>query len=328
MKEQILRELAVEYESQRAANRDEEQRRLAEASALDPMIGALTERRLELFLQRVRAAFDSPERAMEISKELGRELAAISSELRKRLKAVGLPEDRLQPVYRCAVCRDQGYIGEPIREMCDCLKQRVYQRLCRDDNLGVQTDENFAAWNEMVFDPTPTEQLPQGQRAEMLRHRAACESYADSFPQTEKPNLLFLGPSGVGKTYMLNCVAQRVLERGYTPWKLTASQMMAILRDAYFDRGDPERARLLRESPLLMIDDLGTEPMQENLTVTQLFSLLNERGARRQHTIVSTNLTPKELALRYTERVFSRLFDKRLTRVLQFRGADARMLRA
>ncbi|GHU66319.1 DNA replication protein DnaC [Clostridia bacterium] len=328
MKEQILRELSAEYETQRATNRDEQYRRLTQASSLDPTIGELTSRRVELFHQQVRAAFDSPDRAMDISKELTHELSRIAIELRQRLKAVGLSEDHLQPVYRCSVCRDQGYVGEPIREMCECLKQRVYQRLCRDDSLGIHPEENFTVWDERVYDDTPTDKQPLGQRSEMIKHRTVCESYADSFPNNDKPNLLFCGPPGVGKTFMLNCVAQRVLERGYTPWKLTASQMMGILRDSYFERGDPERARLLRETPLLMIDDLGTEPMQENLTIIQIFSLLNERNARRQHTIVSTNLMPSELMSRYTERVYSRLFDKRLTRVLSFRGADARRMRA
>ncbi|MDR1600471.1 MAG: ATP-binding protein [Oscillospiraceae bacterium] len=328
MKEQVLRELAVEYESQRAANRVEERRRLGEAAALDPVIGELIARRAELFRQRVRAAFDSPERAMDISKELSGEFTRIASELRERLIAAGLPGDWLQPVYRCAACRDQGYVGEPIREMCECMRQRVFQRLCRDEALGIRADENFAAWDERVYDDSPTDKMPQGQRAEMIKLRNICVEYAETFPNNEKPCMLFCGPSGVGKTFMLNCMAQRALERGFTPWKLTASRMMAILRDAYFERGDPERARLLRESPLLMIDDLGTEPMQENLTITQIFTLLNERNARRAHTIVSTNLLPTELLSRYTERLYSRLFDKRLTRVLSFRGADARRIRA
>lgn len=327
MKEQVLRELSTEYEAQRAANRDEERRRLDTASQRDPKIAELTERRIGIFHRQVRAAFDTPDQAMGIATALTGELAAVAAELRRRLAANGLPEDWLQPVYRCSICRDQGYIGEPIREMCECMKQRVYARLCRDENLGIQTEENFSAWDAGVYDPTPTEKQPNGQRADMLRLRDVCQVYADSFPENEKPNLLFSGASGVGKTYMLNCVAERVLSRGFTPWKLTASQMMAILRDAYFERGDPERARLLRETPLLMVDDLGTEPMQENITITQIFSLLNERNARRMHTVVSTNLLPSELLSRYTERVYSRLFDKRLTVVLSFRGADARRLR-
>ena len=42
--------------------------------------------------------------------------------------------------------------------------------------------------------------------------------------------------------------------------------------------------------PLLLIDDLGTEPLMENITVTQLFNLLNERQNRGKHTVISTNL--------------------------------------
>ena len=325
MKERILSELRGEYEAQRAANRDEERQRLEYAAKLDLRIMELANQRQRLFRERVSRAFANPERARETADELTNALGNIANEMRERLAMAGLPADYLQPVYRCEVCRDAGYVGEPIREMCECMKQRMFARLCGDPALGIQTDEHFGAWDPDVFDDAPLPEQPRGQRAHMIRVRGLCLRYADSFPDNEKRNMLFIGASGLGKTFMLNCVATRVLERGYIPWKLTAYQLMAILRDAYFERGSPENPRLLLASQLLMIDDLGTEPMQENLTIPQLFNLLNERRNRRLATIVSTNLAPEELHARYTERLASRLLDRRTTTVVKFIGTDVRI---
>jgi DNA replication protein DnaC len=325
MKENILRELRAEYETQRAANRAEEARRMEEAVAADPQIGALDGERRRLFQTHVAAAFADPARAQATGAELTESVRRINQSVRARLVQAGFPADHLQPVYRCPVCRDQGYVGEPVREMCTCLRDRLYGRLCAAGGLGIQPEERFETWDDAVFDDAPTPEVPQGQRAYMARVRALCEAYADDFPKNEKRNLLFTGSSGLGKTFLLHCIGERLMARGYTPWKLTAYQLMALLRDAYFERGDPERTQLLMESPLLMIDDLGTEPMQENLTIPQLFHLLNERQVGKRHTIISSNLTPSEIKARYTERLASRLLDTRTTQFLRFLGRDVRL---
>ena len=78
------------------------------------------------------------------------------------------------------------------------------------------------------------------------------------------------------------------------------------------------------DAPLLLIDDLGTEPLMNNVTVTQLFNLLNERQLAGRHTVISTNLNPRELQERYTERIASRLLDESSCARLGFVGGDIR----
>ena len=82
----------------------------------------------------------------------------------------------------------------------------------------------------------------------------------------------------------------------------------------------------LIDAPLLLIDDLGTEPMMRNITVEYLFTLLNERIASKRHTVVATNLTPVQLKERYGERVSSRLLDRTRCRAVQLKGKDLRNL--
>ena len=76
--------------------------------------------------------------------------------------------------------------------------------------------------------------------------------------------------------------------------------------------------------PLLLIDDLGSEPMVKNITREYLFTLINERIAAGKGTVIATNLSPDDLEEVYGERVRSRLTDQHRSIVLKFSGKDLR----
>ena len=99
-------------------------------------------------------------------------------------------------------------------------------------------------------------------------------------------------------------------------------RMIEILRKSYFDQD--EGSSDLLDTQVLMIDDLGSEPLMQNVTVEQLFNLLNERQNKGLSTVVSTNLNLVEFRDRYTERIASRLTDARYCMVLSLLGKDIR----
>ncbi|NLK44592.1 MAG: ATP-binding protein, partial [Tissierellia bacterium] len=78
---------------------------------------------------------------------------------------------------------------------------------------------------------------------------------------------------------------------------------------------------LLFEADLLIIDDLGTE-VANTFTNAEIFNIVNTRILAGKKTIISTNLTPKEISEIYTDRVFSRILDKFIP--LKFYGEDLR----
>ena len=80
---------------------------------------------------------------------------------------------------------------------------------------------------------------------------------------------------------------------------------------------------LLTDCDLLIIDDLGTEPVLRNVTVEYLTSILSERLTNKNPFIITTNLTPEEMIKRYTERLVSRLSDSS-TAIMPFNGKDKR----
>lgn len=318
MREGLRRDIEMEYEAQRAANRAEEARRLADATRADPMIGALVADRLRLFGDSARRALDRPAEAQAISTTLSTRVAAIQTELRDRLTAAGFDADYLQPVYACDICHDTGYVGEPIHERCSCFARRMRAHAARRPGEGLDIGETFERYDKTVYaDPY---------QGKMEKLRTFCETYADTFPGGERLNLLMFGMSGLGKTYLLNCIGNRVHQRGGEVLKVTAYQLTERMRASIFARDEQAFAELL-QVPLLLLDDLGVEPTIPNVTIEQLFTLLNERSLSRLHTVISTNLQLDELTRRYTERVCSRMFDRQRTAVLAFEGTDVRLRR-
>lgn len=324
MRENVLREVLATYENQRLENRRVEEARRAEVSARAPVIATLLQERQELFYARVRAAFASPQTAQRTAQELEAELERINTALRTELQNIGYAQDYLQPVYRCEICHDTGYVGEPIHEQCSCLKQRVLKGLMRDENLRVLERQNFETYDDTVYPDTAIEGEEMTQRAYMRKLRDYCEAYANAFPKNEKPGMLFCGASGLGKTFLMHCIAQRVLERGHTVMILTAYRLLEIMRRNHYNGESAQMVEEILRCDLLLLDDLGAEPMVENVTIQSLYYILNERQQARRATIVSTNYSLSELRKAYTERVSSRLTDKHMTTLIRFKGADVR----
>ena len=238
---------------------------------------------------------------------LAARMAEWNRQIREKLMRGGLAPDFLQPVYTCAVCRDEGYVYDPSRRMCDCMRRELNRRLMEQSGLGAGA-ATFETYDETVFSDEPDER-GRSQRRIMAANRDICRRYADSFPATQVRDLLLMGKSGLGKTFLMQCIARRVAERGHLPTYISAYRFFETARQAYMDNDGAKLAPLM-EAELLLIDDLGTEPLMNNVTVTQLFNLLNERQMSGRHTILSTNLSMNELQERYTERVTSRLLDK------------------
>ena len=117
-------------------------------------------------------------------------------------------------------------------------------------------------------------------------------------------------------------MANRLIQRGFNVLLISAYQFLETARRAYFD--NEAQAEDLTGAEVLMLDDLGSEPMMQNVTIEQLFNLINERQRRNLATVISTNLSQEELRVRYTERIASRLTDRRNALFLPLRGRDVR----
>lgn len=318
-----IRALQAEYAQRQAKNRADAEARLRDAEARDPMIGALRARSSEIALRALRQMMNGAgaERSREIAEEMRRAGLENNRQIRLRLKNAGLAEDYLDERYACPKCRDTGYTDDLPAKFCECFEKELRLRMFEDGTMAGLDEQNFEHFSdELVLRANTPE---DGTR--IITARYLCEKFATDYPDNPKMNILMYGPGGVGKTFLLNCMFARVIERGFSGIRITAYRMHETMRKKHI--GTEEGAQAfdeLIETPLLMIDDLGTEPMLRGISVEYLFTLLNERCAARRHTVIATNLKPTELKERYGERVASRLLDTARSTLIGMRGNDLR----
>jgi DNA replication protein DnaC len=158
----------------------------------------------------------------------------------------------------------------------------------------------------------------------MEKNFQTCRRYALNFGPNAG-NLLFVGGTGLGKTFLSACVARAVADRGYSVVYETAGRLFGKLEQAKFaptEESRREAAKFL-ECDLLIIDDLGTE-MPGQFVTAALYSLLNDRILEGKPMVISTNLNVDEMARRYSPQIASRLQGN--FRRLTFVGQDIRIL--
>lgn len=322
-KADCIRELQAEYQAQRARNERDLDLRIAEAGRKDPEILRLREENAALALNTMKRILQirDPEARREAAEQMKQRGIFNNHEIRRRLKAAALPEDYLNLQYRCGLCRDTGYVGDAPSRFCECFEKQLRLKQYEDGSMAGVREQNFDTFDES--------RIPEadGQRQQLNLVRRACEDYADTFPNGRFLNILLTGAGGLGKTFLLNCIFERVIARGYSAVRITAFRMHEAMRRQHFANGsDDMEFDQLVAAPLLLIDDLGSEPMMRNITVEYLFTLLNERMAARRHTVIATNLSPLQLQERYGERVASRMLDRSRTAAMILKGKDLRLL--
>ena len=242
------------------------------------------------------------------------------------IRAAGYPDDYLELHYRCPDCRDTGLIDG---RKCHCFLQAQMKLLHAQSNLeDVLERENFNALSYEYYDDTEIlSQLGITNAAYMRRVVAGCREFVRDFDK-KHDNLLFTGSTGVGKTFLTNCIARELMDDFHSVIYLTASDLFDVFSRNKFDYDNAEDMkdmyRFILDCDLLIIDDLGTE-LNNSFTSSQLFYCINERMNMSRSTIISTNLTLARLRDSYTDRVTSRIMSG--YRIIPLYGGDIRLLR-
>ncbi len=242
------------------------------------------------------------------------------------LKRLGKPEDYLDEIVTCPLCRDTGYQENGRR--CSCLEQMIAESMGASSNLtGVMKEQTFSNVDYTLFAKQPDE----NGRNPLAYIKTVYEKgmqFAETFDKTHA-NLLLMGNAGTGKTYLSSCIANRALERGKSVYYQTAFRLFELLEKLKFDRLLPEEeeqaaycARQITAAELLIIDDLGTEFVTA-YSAAAVFDLINTRQLQGKSTILSTNLNSGSLEKLYSKRFTSRIWGS--FEIIPFIGQDLRM---
>lgn len=252
-------------------------------------------------------------------------LRQTTKNLRERLthilKSVNLPENYLELNYRCKKCSDEGYIDGI---MCDCMKKmmkkEVYNELNKMSPLELSSFENFSL--DFYSDtPQPNSELtPKKRMAKILEF---CKKYASQFKKNS-PSLLMTGSTGLGKTHLSLAIAKEVIEKGFGVIYGSAQNIISKMEKEKFrgyQNSSDETERHYIDCDLLIIDDLGTEYLT-SFSSAAIYNIVNSRIMMNKPTIISTNLSMKELEKNYSQRMVSRIIGNNIR--LEFLGSDIR----
>ena len=310
-------EIMRDYELTRDKNRKqaEERRaqiyqRIPEFHELDATVAEYASSRVRLLLE------DSP----EALKNTENPIPKITARRKALLRGAGYEETYLDPLFDCTDCKDTGYVTleSGRKEKCLCFRKKELKFLYEQSNLqGVLATDHFS---RLSYDYCRGEDLEHLRGAVRISH-----NFVDAFPGSGD-NILFYGTVGTGKSFLSGCIANELLERGFSVVYFSAVSLFETLARYSFDANAKESlynfCKELYNYDLVIVDDLGTEVLSSFVT-SQLFSLLNERELRHKSIIISTNLSLSELRDRYSDRVFSRV--SRSFQLCKLTGPDVRM---
>jgi DNA replication protein DnaC len=246
---------------------------------------------------------------------------ALCAERDKLLNKAGVTKEYLEDVHTCKLCKDTGFVNNV---SCACFKVKLAQMFYNMSDVSKYIEnENFQTFSFDYYDDNNYGQ-PISQYANMRLVYSAAKDFAARFPDVSA-NLLFYGDTGLGKTFLCNCIAREVLDMGHLVLYVTAPQLFKKIEDRRF-RNDEEnfgdtQLELVYDADLLIIDDLGSE-FGTVVTKAELFNILNSRILEHKPIVISTNLSYEDFRDTYSDRIYSRVFGG--VKLLKFFGDDIR----
>lgn len=317
----VVRRARQRLASAKADRDSENQQHLQEAYRQVPRIreiDLLLRRSMALAAQAVFTQGGDPRLAMEQVKEAN---LALQQE-RQELAALHFEEGYLDDSPICGLCGGSGYIGTT---MCECLRELCRQEQKKELSLLASNDERFEKFRLDYYPDRADPKYGASPRTIMDRNFQICRKYAASFGPGNG-NLLFVGGTGLGKTFLSACIARSVADKGFSVAYESAPHLFSKLEKDRFnpDEQSHEEVARLASCDLLILDDLGTE-LPGNFVTAALYSLVNDRLLAGKAMVISTNLNVDEIVRRYSPQIGSRLQGsfQRLT----FVGEDIRVLK-
>lgn len=254
-------------------------------------------------------AEENSETAKEVEKKIELERKTLNAELTK----CGFTKEQLKPQYNCKKCNDLGFVNG---KECDCYKLEKNKIYLAECGINKQTLPSFKTANFTVFE----------NETEIKKLYELAQSYILKFNESKKQNFIICGKTGVGKTYLTECMLNEAVNNNIFSIYLTAFNLNQTFLEYHLAKLNDKNKILdpLLTCDLLVIDDLGSENKMKNVTIEYLYLVLDTRLRNNLKTIITTNLTPEQVQDVYEDRVFSRIFNKQVSVVINMTGNDLR----
>lgn len=230
--------------------------------------------------------------------KLKEQLKKVTDKQNKVLKRLNLTFDDLNEKFNCPKCHDTGYIDG---KRCTCLNQLLSEILLKESKINKKNLPKFSDVDYNLYNDAYVKNI------KLIFNNV--EAYVNTLSSQEKQIVTVSGPTGVGKTFLTECTIGRAIELGYYTLYTTSIGLNANMLK-YHVAPIEEKYDIIApylNCDLLVIDDLGTEPIFNNVTKEYLYLIISERLKEGLYTFINTNLQPSQIINIYGERIFSRI---------------------
>lgn len=328
MANDLLKDLLKKYEHKKVLAENKAENKKNNILNNNPELLKITNNINSLEIEYAKSILTSDLEKKEKTKNKLLELKQEKANILNKLK---IKKEDFLPEYECKICGDTGYITELFdTKMCNCLKQKLFDEQYNKSNITNIEKENFDFFDLSLYSEEIDEKKygsPISPKENIMKIKKIVENFVENFDDPNEKNLLFTGNTGLGKTFLSNCIAKELLSKGKTVLYQTSPVMLDTIISCRFDRTENlnDIYNNILDVDLLIIDDLGTECIN-NMKFTELFNIINTRllnqNKKVTKTVISTNLSIKNLFSTYDERIVSRFVGN--YNICRFFGDDIR----
>ena len=225
----------------------------------------------------------------------------------------------------CPICKGAGYLVKDVPPDHPDFGQ-LYPCQCKTEELeakrlsDLQDLSQLGVLSRMTFQSFKPEGVGLNtQKRENLRR---AYERAKHFAQESAGWLILKGGYGCGKTHLAAAISNYRIANGQPVLFVVVPDLLDHLRATYAPTSQvsfDKRFEEVREAPLLILDDLGTQSSTP-WAQEKLYQILNYRYNARLPTVVTTNHELEEIDLRLR----SRLVDPDLTEIVGIIAPDFR----
>ena len=221
-------EIIRAYDARQLKNEHDREERTRYAYIKIPRLREIDDAIATCSVAQAKKLLDGDTMALNTLKE---QIASYRSEKKDLLKKAGLSADYLETSYKCPDCKDTGFIDG---KRCHCFTQAAIDLVYTQSNLkSILLRENFSTFSFDYYsdkDINPATGLSSLATAKDAV--AKCHDFIDHFDDTFS-NLYFYGDTGIGKTFLSNCVAKELMDHGNS---FTTSQLFLCLNERILHR--------------------------------------------------------------------------------------------
>lgn len=331
MNNQVYNEVKKKFDIKRTNKINEARLKKENILKDNKYIFELEDQKNKLALKKAKLIITSDDITREIEQEnLRIKLDEIDKKLKKEYKKIGIDDSNFIPNYDCKICNDTGIVNiDGNVKYCNCFIQEVINQTYKQYNISKLNEENFNTFDIGFYSSNVDKDrysIDKSPRENIENIKNIAVHFANNIDDKKEKNLLFIGNTGLGKTFLSNAIAKQVIDNAKSVIYQTAPMLMDKVMEYKFsydkNKENKDQYNNIFDVDLLIIDDLGTETMTDN-KYTELFNIINTRLISNKKILISTNLSLNELFERYDERVISRLIGE--FKVCKFIGDDIRL---